>query len=77
MMDSKQCADNSRLCPLQALHNGFSTARPVRSSFQKELLISVYLTQCFKHWHFDNHFHLAVFGVIFVNVLTAVIAILR
>lgn len=44
MMDSKHCADHSRLCPLQALHASFSTARPVRSTFQEELLISIYLT---------------------------------
>jgi hypothetical protein len=74
MTESKHCADHSRQWPLQALHTGFSTARPVGSVFQE--LIPVHLSYCLKKWHFDDNFYLAVFEIIFVNVVTTLIVIL-
>jgi hypothetical protein len=40
--------------------------------FEGRFCIYVYLSSCFKYWHKDDHFHLAVFKAMFVNVLTSV-----
>jgi len=47
-----------------------------QTAFQEGLCIAVYISQHFKHWHFDYHFYLAVFEAIFMNVLILVVAVL-
>ena len=87
----KPCGSYSGLHSTQALHAGFSTTRPsggrlsqlgqqqaeVYRAIQGGICVSMYLYGCFKCWHFDNHFYLVVFKIMFANLLILVVEVLR